>query len=337
VAVAAALLGWAFSGLDGARVGATLRDGGPALLWALVPAGLSLGLESCGWAWAFRRLGHRLSPRGVLRARLASEALALTLPAGVLFSESSMPFLLARHCGLGVEDGVAGLAVRKYLLLASQAVYIAGFALLGAAALEGASHELIGGQGLSWLVLALGGLVLSTALAGALSLRGGCIAVRVRAALARLPWPALRRRLEHSRERFVATDRKLATFFGDSLLGASAPAVCFALCWALEAFETYLILRLLGIELPFSTVAALEVVVSFSRHVGFLLPGGLGLQELGYVAGLRALGVPEPLAAGAAFVVIKRAKECAWALCGYALLASDLRAERAPQLSLSPS
>ena len=325
VAAAAGLIWWTFSGLDAERVWATLRAGGLSLLWALLPMGLGFGLESLGWAWAFRRFGQRVSLLGMLRTRVASEALALTLPAGALLSESSTPFLLGRHCGLRAEVSVAGMAIRKYLLLASQAVYITTFAWLGGAALEHASRALLAGPGLSALVLGLGLVVFTAALAMGLSLRGGRIAARVRELLTRLPWSALRGRLERSRERFVATDDNLVRFFRGSLLGASTPGVCFLLVWALEALETFLILRLLGIALPFEAVAALEVAVSFSRHVAFVLPGGLGVQDFAYVAGRRALGVAEPLAAGAAFVLIKRAKECTWALIGYALLASDLR------------
>jgi uncharacterized membrane protein YbhN (UPF0104 family) len=322
---AVGLIGWTFSGLDFERVGATLRAGGPALFWALVPMGLGFALESLGWAWAFRRFGLRVPLLGMLRTRVASEALALTLPAGALLSESSTPFLLGRHCGLRTEVSVAGMAIRKYLLLASQAVYITTFAWLGGAALDHASRQLLDGPGLSGLVLGLGGVVFCAALGVGHSLRGGRLAARVRELLARLPWSALQRRLERSRERFAATDDNLVRFFRGSLLGASTPAACFLLVWALEALETFLILRLLGIALPFEAVAALEVAVSFSRHVAFVLPGGLGVQDLAYVAGLRALGVAEPLAVGAAFVLIKRAKECTWALIGYGLLASDLR------------
>ena len=61
------------------------------------------------------------------------------------------------------------------------------------------------------------------------------------------------------------------------------------------------------------------------------------MQDLGYVAALGALGVPDAVTAGAAFVVMKRAKELAWALVGYAsLLAPGARAER-PLPARSPA
>jgi uncharacterized membrane protein YbhN (UPF0104 family) len=334
ILAALGLLGWTFRDLDVARVSAVIsRAGGGVLLWALVPMGCSLAIESYGWAWAFRRSGHDVPFTGVWRARVASEALALTLPAGMLFCESTKPFLLARHCGLAAEASLAGMAVRKYLLLASQAVYITGFALLGAPFLERASAGIIGGPGLGAALLVVGGVVFAAAVGSGVFLRDGRIAERVRSALARLPVPALRRQLEHSRGRFVRTDGELRKFFKGPLLGVSAPALPFLASWVFEAVETYLILRLLGVDLPFEAVAALEVALSFARHVTFVLPAGLGVQDLGYVAFLRALGAHDPLTMGAAFVLIKRAKEMAWALVGFSLLAQDLRAASAPSLA----
>lgn len=328
VLVALGLLGLTFRDLDVVAVSDVLgRVGGPSLLLVLAPMGLALILESLGWAWAFRRAGHDVPFWGLWRARVTSEAFALTLPAGMVFCESTKPFLLARHCGLCTEVSVAGMAVRKYLLLASQSVYISGFALLGASFLEQASPGIIGRPGLSWLLLAIGVVVLAAAAGSGVSLRDGRVAERLRALLAKLPVRALRGSLEKSRRRFVETDGELRRFFRGPLLAATTPAVFFLFGWLLEAVETYLILRLLGVDLPFAAVAALEVALSFMRHVTFILPAGLGVQDLGYVAFLRALGASDPLTMGAAFVLLKRAKECAWAFVGYSFFAADLRAQ----------
>jgi glycosyltransferase 2 family protein len=327
VVVAALVLYLTFRELDLAQVSEVLRRVDPlAIPWVLAPMGAALTLESLGWAWAFWRSGHAVPFWGLWRVRVTSEALAMTLPAGMLFCESTKPFLLARHCGLSTEVSVAGMAVRKYLLLISQAVYISAFALLGAPFLERASNGMIGRSGLALGLLGVGGVVLCSGLASGITLRDGRIAERIRHALARLPLTALRRSLERSRGRFASTDGELRHFFRGPLLSASSPALLFLASWMLEAVETYLILRLFGVDLPFEAVAAVEVALSFLRHITFILPAGLGVQDLGYVAFLRALGVADPLAIGAAFVLTKRAKECAWALVGYSLFASDLRA-----------
>ena len=337
VLVALGLLVWTFGGLDFARVSEVLsRVGGPRLGWVLAPMGGALAVESLGWAWAFWRAGYSVPYRGIWRARVTSEALALTLPAGMLFCESTKPFLLLRHCGLSLEVSLAGMASRKYLLLVSQASYISGFALLGATHLEAASRALLGGSGLATLLLSAGALVMVAGVVTGLSLRDGRIAERLRAALARLPVRALRGGLERSRERFSATDGELRRFFPGSLFSASTPASLFLVSWTLEAVETYLILRLLGVDLPIEAVGAMEVALSLLRHITFVLPAGLGVQDLGYVTFLRALGVHDPLTMGAAFVLIKRAKEITWALLGFSLLAADLRASAPAPLPATP-
>lgn len=330
IAVAIGLLGWTFRQLDVLAVRDLLVEvGGPGLLLVLLPLGASLLAESLGWAGAFRALGRRAPLGGLLRVRVSSEALALTLPGGMLLCEAMKPLLLARHCGLSADVSLAGMALRKYLLVSTQAVYICLFCWLGAELLERASPGLLGVGGLSLWGLGLGVGVGSVALCTALSLRHGRVGERAWTSLQRLPLPGLRRWLEERRAGFSAVDDSLRAFFRGSLLGAPAPALGFFVGWCFEALETYLILRLLGVDLPFAGVAAMEVVLSLVRHVTFILPGGLGVQDLGYVAFLRALGVEDALVVGAAFIALERTKDCLWAALGYGLLAADLRGGRA--------
>jgi uncharacterized membrane protein YbhN (UPF0104 family) len=151
--VALGVLVWTFRHVDFARVHGLLeRVSGWGLAAVLVPMGASLFSESLGWAWAFRSFGRPVPLLGLFRVRVTSEALALTLPAGVLFCESIKPFLLGRHCGLPAETSIAGMGARKYLLLVSQAVYLTLFGVLGAASLEVASLGLFGMPGLSYAV-----------------------------------------------------------------------------------------------------------------------------------------------------------------------------------------
>lgn len=94
-----------------------------------------------------------------------------------------------------------------------------------------------------------------------------------------------------------------------------------------QLFDLYL----LGVHLPWTTVGALEVSASFLRNVAFVVPAGLGVQDLSYLAFLRALNVADAVNVAAAFLLLKRSKECFWAVCGYAILAVDLRPLPAPK------
>jgi glycosyltransferase 2 family protein len=71
-------------------------------------------------------------------------------------------------------------------------------------------------------------------------------------------------------------------------------------------------------------------VLALVRAAAFMVPAGLGVQDAGYVAFLGAFGVPEAATAGAAFVLIKRAKEIVWTALGYLILLLGRGARGAP-------
>ncbi len=324
VSLALATLLWTFRDTEPGRVASLLGRVGGAGVLLLVPQFLSLMVESAGWQLAFRRMGRWLSYGGLLRARLGTEALAQTLPLGVVFCESLKPALLARNCGADLSTSLAGMAARKWLLVGSQSLYVGGFVVLSWSMLTRISPSLLHSQALPWLLLgAAVGLFLLT-LTGVAVLSRGRIAERAFSLLLMLPIPALRARLERARAEVARADARIQTFFA-SILSSPAPLLLFLSGWLLEATETFLILHLLGVELSWTSVGALEVSASLLRNIAVVVPAGLGVQDLSYLAFLRALGVPDALNVAAAFLLLKRAKETFWAVFGYAVLALDLR------------
>jgi glycosyltransferase 2 family protein len=293
-----------------------------ALAVLLLPQLLALTLESSGWSAAFAVLGSRVHYLALLRLRLATEALALTLPGGVVWAESVKPSLLERWCRVPLCSGLAGMGARKYLLVLSQGACTIVVGLLGFAALQAASPRILGVEGLGWLVLLAGSILVGAAQLLRSLLSRGALAAKILALLLRLPSTRLRAALLGADRHFVETDGRLKEYFGAGAWRWLTPLPWFAACWLLESLETFLILRCLGVDIDFRTVAAFEVSLSFARNVLFVLPNGLGLNDLGYVTFLSAAQVSEPLATGAAFMILKRGKEAFWALIGYALLAA---------------
>ncbi len=55
----------------------------------------------------------------------------------------------------------------------------------------------------------------------------------------------------------------------------------------------------------------------------FFVPAGLGVQDATLILLLAALGVPNPVAAGTALVLVKRAKELFWIAVGTTLLVAQ--------------
>ena len=325
--MAVTLLFWTFHRVDFAKVSESMAGVG-VLGFALIatPQLVSLCLECIGWSRVFQVLGRRVSPRPLLRVRLATEAVAQTLPLGVLWSESLKPLLLGRHAGLTTSDSVAGIVARKYLLMASQAVYVALLSACGFSTLRRLSLALLGHSEAAWLAFAVSLLLCLLAFGVSGVFTRGRIAERVLKLLRTVPNLRLQAALNRRKAAFACTDDLTARYFSAGFVQTTlAPGVFFLCGWLCESLESYLILKLLGVDLDFFAVASIEVMLSFAKNVLFILPAGIGIQDVGYVSCLAALGVPDALNLGAAFSVLKRGKELFWATFGYALLASEAR------------
>jgi len=319
VLLAVGLSIWTFRTAEASGVASALRQ----VPWAFLPLILlpqlfSLTLDSWGWVRAIQRMGQRVPVLAILMVRIKTEALSQTLPLGPLWSESATPLLLK---GLGVPwgIGVASVAARKYLLILSQAWFLLFSFVIGHQALGRASQHLIGSPVLMWLPLAAAVILGSgVCFAGSL-LRQGAVATQLWNRLLGIPSRRLRAALSSSQTHFSGTDTGLARFFSQRItLRLVGPYVGSWLC---ESLETLLILRLLSVHLGFAEVVGFEVLLALTRNLAFMVPAGIGIQDLGYVTFFGALGVPDPVQTGAAFSILKRSKELIWACLGYACLA----------------
>jgi uncharacterized membrane protein YbhN (UPF0104 family) len=87
--------------------------------------------------------------------------------------------------------------------------------------------------------------------------------------------------------------------------------------WLLCALELWFAGQLLGVELGLQQALILESLGQAARSAGFLLPGGLGVQEGSMLAVAGAIGVtPEAVLA---IAVLRRGRELLYGLAGLAL------------------
>ncbi len=306
-----------------ADLASTRRSAGPFIVMALGPFALGMALDAWGMVALLRGLGHRVSMAQMLPIRFASEALHATLPAGFVASDTATALLLEKRCGVPVGDGAVASIARKWLVMRAHAAYIAVGALAGFAALTALARALHA-SALPWLVLASAGVPLALSAAVGAGLLGRSTFSRLHATLARVPSPRLGRWLVSRRHDALATDGQAARIRGAR--GATWMAtLAFLGCWCFEALESALLLRLVGADVDLAAVFAFEAGLSMVRSASVLAPSGLGVVDLGYATVLRALGVDAGTVA--AFVLLRRAKEAAWAVAGYAILGA-LRAKR---------
>jgi uncharacterized protein (TIRG00374 family) len=318
------LLAWVLRSADLSRALELVRSLGPWLPLLLVPNLLAVLIEAAGWWLSFDRLGGRPGFRGLATVRVIGDALMLGLPSGAVLSETVQPWLLKRRCGVPTESGIVATVARKFFVVASHGLFLAIATILAWPLLERASRSTIGRVGLPMLLLAtaLVLVLVATLLVTATAL--GQVADRLRRGLDRVVGRWLGSWLERNALRFQRTDDALARFFRRPA-GLLPSVALYMLGWLVRALETLLILRLVGVQAPLSAAMVMETALILVRALAVPVPAGLGVQDLGYVLSLKALGVPDPTTVGTAFVLLKRGKDAFWVAAGFLLLSLGRR------------
>src|SRR5262249_43097107 len=138
---------------------------------------------------------------------------------------------------------------------------------------------------------------------------------------------------EHS-GRAERLDQELARVRGTRLPHFTTPLFLYLFLWLIEGGENYLILHLFGVQARPLEVWAFDSVVIMIRYlVVFIVPAGLGVQELGYLVFFSAAGYPDPVTLSAAFSLLKRMREALWVLLGLLMMTLLRGCEALPRAS----
>jgi len=312
-AIAIAVLARMLAAADLPRALALIAAAGPWVFLALAPYAVAVSLDAMGWRRLFAAIGRDAPLASLAGVRVRYDAVASTLPAGTVLAESLTPSWLP----FGIEEGVAGMGARKCSVGIAQSLYLLASFGVGYAALSARAPQL------PWVVFGLAIMLLVVFGVTGATLFFGRVAARARGMLAALPIPRLRAALDARTRAFDSTDAHLQRFARAGARPFGVAILFFLGAWLVEALETWLLLWLLGAHLSPLDVLAFEASLSLLRSLVFFAPGGIGFQDMGYMAALSALGVADAASVGAAFVVLKRGKEIAWAGVGYSLLAAS--------------
>ncbi len=336
VTIAILAMSYSLRTVDWGRCADLLRGIGPWALLIAVPFFIGMNADTIAWRRMLANLGHRAPHSLLLRVRLATEAMLLSMAGGAVLAEGAAPYLLHKKAGVPYAAGIATSATRKYLLIVGQGVYFAISAVVGYEFLTKTSYDVIGVGWLPWLVALVAVGILGGAFIVVMLLLRGRLSERLHGMLQSIPSARVRGWLSGLRDGFLSLDENLAKSVDRKQSKLLLPLAMFVAVWLIESLETFLILRILGVEIPYHHVLAFEPAVTLLRNLVFVVPAGLGVQELGYLAFIRAAGVPDPVNVGAAFVLLKRTKELFWVVVGYTLLGS-LRGNGVNDVSIEES
>lgn len=290
---------------------------GPAAIWSsfvalgwrlplvlAFPYALAAVVDTLAW----RILLSGPVPFGLIfRARLAGEAVNLATPTMAVGGEPLKAYLLRPRVPL--LDGFVSVIADKTTIVAGQILFLAA-GLLAARTLTSPSGRLVPIMTglLAIEVLAVAGFALVQANRGLGG--GGRVLGRMGARIGVGGAGYL--------EGLGNLDRSLAALYRSGRRRLVASAAVHALAWASGGLEIYIVLRLLGTEVPLLTALIIESFASGVKFASFMVPASLGALEGGYVTFFEAFGLTAT--GGLTFVLVRRLREMAWAGVGFLAL-----------------
>jgi putative membrane protein len=271
--------------------------------WSIGLVGLAhlgtLVADTLGWR-ALLRKPERPSLLAMAIRRWIGASVNALLPVAQVGGEFVRARLLARA---GVPGSVAGASVVVDVTtgLVTQVVFV----LLGMGLYLGVQGDA------DWLLQAGAGLAaFSLLLLGFSLLQRRGLFLRLARILERIAGGWAWRGLVGNA---AALDREIVARYQDRVRLATC-AAWRLLGWLWGSVEVWLAFWLLGHPVSIAEAVILESLGQTVRSIGFMLPGGLGAQEGGIVAGGMILGVGPDLALAVA--LIKRARELIYGVPG---------------------
>ena len=274
----------------------------------LVPFLVVYLLDTYGWFLTLEQWASRVGFVRLFMVRMAGEAINATTPTAMLGGEPMKAYLLTRY-EVPMVEGLASVVTAKTIMTLAQILYV----VLGLSV----TLWLVGGTEYNVLVAfvsvgLLGFGVFLFLVVQRYGLGRGLLTVadtcRIRS-----------QRLEAYRPRLLELDRTIRTFYRQRRRTFILSMGVHFTAWLTELFEVYAILYFLGAEVGWLSSLSIAAMTALIKGSVSFVPGGLGVQEGGYLVFLMALGYGE--VTGIAFAVIRRIREILWILIGLLFLA----------------
>lgn len=296
---------------------------GPAAIWemltrlgwyaplTLLPLALVYSAETLGWHFAFGRgQPHGLPFASLWRIRLCGEAFNNVIPSGTVGGEAVKIHLLHKR-GVSGHDAAAATIIGRTVQTLMQVTFIA----LGSAAFLHFAGQRPGV--VPTMALILGASIALVATLFYLQSHGMFTLVLKAAERLRLKITVLDTRREH----LVRIDRQVMAFYRDDRRHFVLSAATYLGAWLLDTLDVMIAAWLLGMPIDWLHALAIEAFIGVAKLTGFLVPGGVGIQETGITLVCKLAGLPDEF--GPAYAIIRRGRDLFFVTLGWLLLWSE--------------
>jgi putative membrane protein len=306
-ALGLALFGWFVYRAGPAEILKVFAQIGWWLPLALLPYFVVYGIDTLAWRFAFGA-GRRPPFLTLFRIRWAGEAINNLIPTAYVGGEAIKTWLLHRR-GIPLATATTSVVVSKTLQVAAQVVFIAMGAVLAVVQLRAGSPARP-----AFAIVAVLSVVALLVLIWIQS-RGLFSCARMLATRLRL------RFLESRQAQLRELDDRIFGFYHQQPRAALASGLTYLGGWMGDAFEVFIVSRLLGFPMDYPTALAIESFISVAKALGIFVPGSLGVQESGVWFLFGVFGFSQPQAA--AYAIVRRGRDLIYAAIGTGLLYAE--------------
>lgn len=289
---------------------------GVSVLVVLVPYFFIMLVDASGWTISFGPARKRITMVKLLMIRIATETLQASLPGGAAYAECARPYLLKQHFGLEYSQSITANIITKMNILLAQIIFLVCGLLFVVA-----QTSFVPGNSLSIVELCIVAIaVICFPLLLAYFLYRKNLLLVTAQLLQRSRLRIAAKILKKGNASILQVNRAISAFAYENRARLILSIGLFLLSWFLIAFESLVILKIIGIDVSISQVVIIESLISLVRIVFFFIPGAVGPQDVSLLFLFSLAGVPDPVNNSILFALLRRAKEFVWIVVGYGLL-----------------
>lgn len=273
--------------------------------------------DTWGWLNCFKKKLF-ISARKLFFIRVATETLQTSLPGGAVYAELVRPFLLKKYLHLEYPDSIASNIITKINILVAQTIFlIFGLLLLVTSFTKKISSTSLLPVPVFYILISL--FFSITFLLTYMLYRKNLLLLLIRM-MAKIKLQRVSRIVEKIRKPVIDINNTISLFSRENKTRLFLTILLFLFTWVLMAFESLVIVTLMGIEASIFQMIFIESMISFVRMAFFFIPGAVGPQDISIIFLFKLTGLPDPLTNAFIFTLLKRSKELFWIIIGYILL-----------------
>ena len=254
-----------------------------------------------GWRFCMGKSGAQISVARLFAVRHVSETIGILNPAGVVGVEAMKVYLL-RSYGIPTSKLLSSIVLSRVIMVVSQLILFVLITLL-------CWHK-----GLRSFLPVKTGVWSSSSLVYAV-----CILTVIlffvflfKSSYRTNTDNFIGRQIRTVRDRSAAIRKEMQhVLFRKKQMAYSF--LSFVLHWIFGAFEFYMILRLLKVDVSIGEGMLVDLGVMFFKAAGFFVPGQLGIEEYGNKIMLSAIGIHDE-SVWLTASVLRRARQICWIL-----------------------